>query len=247
MLTEVLQRIAAERGAMIGVEPELVIEPDESWTAATELLRRPYRLLGELVDETAARWNAPRHVGAALFWKTYGYWHTMPMALGWALDGRVPVMRLDDTYFKVSGAGVTIAATRVSWGSGAAPIREALEESQRPLVRVLSEMVKVGERTLWGSTAEAFAHPLTQFVPGDYMALLRELGRPVDGLVEPAGNGYFRRTCCLWIALPDVEPCASCCVLRPKAQATTGSKAQATTGSKAQATTASSMGRSSSA
>ncbi|MFG1704723.1 hypothetical protein ACFLIM_16170 [Nonomuraea sp. M3C6] len=216
MLTEVLQRIADERGGVIGVEPCLVIEPDESWTPVTELVREPYGLLDELIMQTAARWNAPRHVGAALFWKTYGYWHTMPMALGWALDGRVPIMRPAETYFKVSDAGVTIAATRVSWDSGARAIREALAESQQPLVTAISSMSKVGERTLWGSTAEAVAHPLTSFVRGDYMRLLKEIGRPVDGLVEPAGDGYFRRTCCLWIALPDVEPCGSCCVLRPQ-------------------------------
>jgi ferric iron reductase protein FhuF len=215
VLTETLQRLADERGGVLGVEPALVIEPDESWTPAGELTREPYTLLGRLVDETAARWNAPRHVGAALFWKTYSYWHMLPMVLGWALDGRVPVMRPADTYFKESGAGVTLAATRVSWGTGAAPIAEALEESQRPLVEAIGALAKVGERTLWGSTAEAIAHPLTSIVPGDYMGLLKELGPPLDGLVEPAGDGYFRRTCCLWITLPGVEPCGSCCVLRP--------------------------------
>jgi ferric iron reductase protein FhuF len=216
VLTEVLERMAASRGGVIGVEPGLVIEPDESWTPATELTRAPYTLLGELVDQTAARWNAPRHVGAALFWKTYGYWHTVPMALGWALDGRVPIMRQADTYFKVSDAGVTIAATGVTWTTGAGAIGQALAESQQPLVEAISAIAKVGERTLWGSTAEAFAHPLTQIVPGDYMGLLKEIGKPVDGLVEPAGDAYFRRTCCLWVTLPDAEACGSCCVLRPQ-------------------------------
>lgn len=215
MLTEVLERMAAERGGVLGVEPDLVIDPDASWTPVAELLREPYTLLNELVEETAARWNAPRHVGAALLWKTYGYWHTLPMALGWALDGRVPIMRPADTYVRPSEAGVSIAASDVTWTSGADAIAASLAESQAPLVRALSSMARVGERTLWGSTAEAFAHPLTLFVPGDYMALLKQLGKPVDGLVEPAGDGYFRRTCCLWIALPDAEPCASCCVLRP--------------------------------
>ncbi|MFI7469595.1 hypothetical protein [Nonomuraea sp. NPDC049646] len=219
MLTEALQRLADSRGGVIGVEPGLVIDPDESWTAAADLVREPYTLLEGLVAQTAARWNAPRHVGAALFWKTFGYWQTLPMALGWALDGRIPVMRLADTYFKVSDAGVTIAAGRVSWGTGVEPIRESLAEAQQPLVKAISALAKVGERTLWGSTAEAFAHPLTCIVKGDYMALLAELGSPVDGLVEPADDGYFRRTCCLWITLPDVEPCGSCCVLRPQAPA----------------------------
>jgi hypothetical protein len=216
VLTETLQRVADGRGGVFGVVPALVIEPDESWTAVTELLRGPYALLDELITQTAARWNAPHHVGAALFWKTFGYWHTLPMALGWALDGRVPVMRLADTYFKVSDAGVTIAATRVTWTSGARAIGDALAESQSPLIQAIGSLAKVGERTLWGSTAEAFAHPLTTIAPGDYMTLLREIGKPVDGLVEPVDGGYFRRTCCLWITLPDVEACGSCCVLRPK-------------------------------
>jgi hypothetical protein len=216
VLTEALQRLADGRGGVIGVEPSLVIEPDETWTPVRELLREPYTLLDGLIDETAGRWNAPRHVGAALFWKTFGYWHTLPMALGWALDGRVPIMRPGDTYFKPSDAGVTIAATRVRWDSGAGAIGEALAESQEPLVKAISARAKVGERTLWGSTAEAFAHPLTAIVPGDYMKLLKEIGHPVDGLVEPTDDGYFRRTCCLWITLPDVDPCGSCCVLRPR-------------------------------
>ncbi|MFI9592321.1 hypothetical protein [Nonomuraea sp. NPDC052265] len=216
MLTEALQRLADARGGVIGVEPGLVIDPDESWTPAADLVREPYTLLEDLVAQTAARWNAPRHVGAALFWKTFGYWHSLPMALGWALDGRIPVMRLADTYFKVSDAGVTIAAGRVSWGTGVEPIRESLAEAQQPLVKAIGALAKVGERTLWGSTAEAFAHPLVTIVKGDYMALLAEIGEPVDGLVEPADDGYFRRTCCLWITLPDAEACGSCCVLRPQ-------------------------------
>ncbi|WP_214323262.1 (2Fe-2S)-binding protein [Nonomuraea sediminis] len=215
MLTDVLERLAASRGGVIGVEPELVITSTEGWTPAGSLVREPYTLLEELVDETAARWGAPAHVGAALFWKTYTYWHVLPMALGWALDGRIPIPKFRDTYFKVSGAGVTVAATSLTWGT-ARDIRDALIESEEPLVRVISRRYRVGERTLWGSTAEAFAHPLTQIVRGDYMALLREIGEPVDGLVEPFGEDYFRRTCCLWIALPDVEPCGSCCVLRPR-------------------------------
>ncbi|NUR91990.1 MAG: (2Fe-2S)-binding protein [Nonomuraea sp.] len=215
MLTDVLERLKEERGGVLGVEPGLVITPDGSWTALAELVRPPYSLLEELVVETAARWKAPRHVGAALFWKTLGYWQTLPMVLGWAVDGRVPVMRFRDTWFKVSPAGVTIGATAVRWGD-AGDIRGALAEAQEPLVKVIGARYQIGERTLWGSTAEAFAHPLTQLVRGDYLALLREVGPPVDGLVEPYGDGYFRRTCCLWIALPDVEPCGSCCVLRPR-------------------------------
>ncbi|MEV0586206.1 (2Fe-2S)-binding protein [Nonomuraea sp. NPDC050310] len=210
MLTTVLERFAAERGGVLGVVPGLVIEPDESWTPASALLSGPD--LDALVDQTAARWNAPRHVGAALFWKTYSYWHTLPMAVGWALDGHVPIMKFRDTWFKVSDAGVTLGASEVSWGD-AGDIRPALLESQEPLVKRLSTIARVGERTLWGSTAEAVAHPLKVYVPGDYMSLLERIGPPVHGLIQPGGDGYFRRTCCLWITLPDAEPCGTCCIL----------------------------------
>ncbi|GAA0922549.1 hypothetical protein GCM10009560_22000 [Nonomuraea longicatena] len=212
MLAEVLQRVSDARDGAIGVEPSLVITPDSGWTPVAELVRAPYTLLDRLVERTAGRWNAPRHVGAALLWKAYGYWHTFPMALGWALDGRIPIMKFRDTYFRETATGISLGASRISWETGAAAIGAALAESQEPIVKVLSGMAKVGPRTLWGSTAEAMAHPLTKVVKGDYMRLLREVGKPVDGLVRPTEDGYFRRTCCLWVTLPDVEACSTCCI-----------------------------------
>ncbi|MGV9309200.1 hypothetical protein ACWDLG_38005 [Nonomuraea sp. NPDC003727] len=213
-LTGVLERVAAERGGVLGVEPGLVIDPDASWTPLSELTRAPYTLLDGLVEQTAGRYGAPRHVGAALLWKALGYWLTFPMAVGWALNRQVPVMRFEDTYFKPSDAGVTIAATSVSVVGSAAAIGAALLQAHEPLVDAISVQARVGRRTLWGSTAEAFAHPMTAVVQGDYMGLLRAIGRPVDGLLEQTADGYRRRTCCLWVTLPEAEPCATCCVLR---------------------------------
>ncbi|MEV7801995.1 (2Fe-2S)-binding protein [Microbispora sp. NPDC088329] len=229
-LTDHLEGLAAERGGVLGVLPGLVADDSPGWMPAADLAREPYEGLLALVDETAARWSAPRHVAAALLWKTYGYWHTMPMALGWGLDRRVPLMRLEDTLVRPSAAGVTVAASRVTVAvlpgdplAGtegtvvvpdlAAAIKEALLESQYPFVRALSAVTKVGERTLWGSTAEAFAHPLLTL--GSYAEaarLLDEIGPPVAGLLVPDGDGYRRRTCCLWITLPDADPCSTCCV-----------------------------------
>ncbi|MEU4328018.1 (2Fe-2S)-binding protein [Nonomuraea dietziae] len=213
-LTGVLERVAAARGGVLGVLPGLLVEPDESWTPLQELTREPYTLLSGLIEQTAGRYDAPRHVGAALLWKTLGYWLTFPMAVGWALDGRAPVMRFEDTYFKQSEAGVTVAATAVTVVDSPQAIAEALRQSQEPLVKAISGQARVGARTLWGSTAEAFAHPMTAVLQGDYMGLLRAVGRPVDGLLEQTADGYRRRTCCLWVTLPEAEPCSTCCVLR---------------------------------
>ncbi|MFE3453303.1 hypothetical protein ACFXJ8_30700 [Nonomuraea sp. NPDC059194] len=213
-LTGVLERVAAERGGVLGVEAGLVVEPDESWTPLRELTREPSLLLATLIEQTAGRYGAPRHVGAALLWKTLGYWLTFPMAIGWALNGRAPVMRHEDIYFRQSDAGVTIAATSVSVADSPQAMRAALLQAQEPLVNAISERARVGRRTLWGSTAEAFAHPMTAVVKADYMGLLRAMGRPVDGLLEQTADGYRRRTCCLWVTLPESEACSTCCVQR---------------------------------
>jgi hypothetical protein len=230
-LTESLESLAAERGGIIGVLPGLVAEDSGGWARASELVREPYRELAELVQETADRWGAPRHVAAALLWKTYGYWHTLPMALGWGLGRRVPLMRLEDTLVRSSEAGVTIAAEKVSVAvlpgdpmAGApgtvvvdslgAAIREALLDGQGPVIRALGALARVGERTLWGSTAEAFVGPLLELGPYDQAArLLAEIGRPVDGLIGPHEDGYRRRTCCLWVTIHPEDPCTTCCIL----------------------------------
>ncbi|MEW9533493.1 hypothetical protein [Microbispora sp. NPDC049125] len=229
-LTSHLTGLARERGGVLGVVPGLVTEPGPGWIPAPDLAREPYDGLLALVDETAERWGAPRHVAAALLWKTYGYWHTLPMALGWALGRRVPLMRFGDTLVRSSEAGVTVAARTVTVAvlpgdplAGApgtvvtadlgAAIREALLDGQRPLIRALGALTRVGERTLWGSTAEGVVHPLLRSGSYDEAArLLKEIGEPVEGLVVPDGSGYRRRTCCLWITLPAADPCASCCV-----------------------------------
>lgn len=229
-LSEHLRGLADAQGGVLGVPPGLVADDSPGWIPVSELAREPHGPLLALVDETAERWNAPRHVAAALLWKTYTYWNTLPMVLGWALERRVPLMRLADTLVRPSDAGVTIAATAVTVavlpgdplagapGTTVVPdlasaIRDALLDGQHPLIRALCAQTRLGERTLWGSTAEAVAHPLLSLVPRDDVTrLLTEIGPPVNGLLVPDGDGYRRRTCCLWITLPDADPCSTCCV-----------------------------------
>ncbi|MDF5753276.1 hypothetical protein [Spongiactinospora sp. TRM90649] len=243
-LRELLELMAAERGGVLGVPPALTADPaEEGWVPAAALTREPYDRLARLIDEVAVVSSAPRHVKAALLWKTYGYWHTVPMALGWALNRRVPIMPFDETCFRVSEAGVTVAATSIRTAVlpgdplagepgtivvddlGAA-IRQALLDGQRPLIKAIGGLTRVGERNLWGSTAEALAHPVIAFarvLPPTARAadLLAAVGKPVDGLLDFSGDGYRRRTCCLWITLPDIdEPCATCCVSAGSAENT---------------------------
>ncbi|GIH71531.1 hypothetical protein [Sphaerimonospora thailandensis] len=229
-LSKQLESLTAERGGVLGVLPGLVADDSPDWIRVADLVREPYDGLRAFVEETAGRWGAAPHVGAALLWKTYSYWQTLPLVLGWALGRRVPLMRFDDTVVRSSAAGVTVAATEVTVAvlpddplAGApgavvvedlaAAIRESLMDGQLPLIRALNALTKVGERTLWGSTAEAVVHPLTLLGSyGEARRLLDEIGPPVAGLVVPEGDGFRRRTCCLWITIQPSDPCSTCCI-----------------------------------
>lgn len=231
-VAENLRSLEAEYGDGFGVLPDLVTHDSPEWIRASDLVREPYEALQDLVAETEVRWGASRHVAAALLWKAYSFWHTLPMVLGWARIRRVPLMRLEDTLVKPSPAGVTIAARDVTVavlpddsfagapGTVVVPdlaiaIRGALLEGQQPVIKALNAIARVGERTLWGSTAEAIVRPLVML--GSYAdadRLLKTIGSPVDGLIVPEGDGYRRRTCCLWIRIPGTDPCVTCCVRR---------------------------------
>lgn len=231
-LSEHLDGLAAERDGVLGVVPGLIADDAPGWTPAAELAREPYDGLRSLVDETAHRWGSPDHVAAALLWKEFGYWHTLPMIMGWVLARRIPLMRLGDTLVKSSPAGLTIAARAVTVAvlpddplagtpgtvvvdRAAAGIREVLLDTQRPLIEALAVLTRAGTRGLWGSTAEAIAHTLVAHGhPDEAIPLLDEIGPPVAGLVVPEGAGLRRRTCCLWLTLPSAEACPTCCIRR---------------------------------
>lgn len=231
-LRDRLAYLKAQRDGVLGVE--LTIADPTGWIPAPELARDPEGRLLALIDGTAERWGAPRHVGGALLWKTYGYWHTLPMALGWALNRRVPIMPFERTFCRESDAGVTVAATSLVTavlpddpcagepGTVVVPdlgaaVRDALLAGQGPLLAAIAGLTRVGERTLWGSTAEALVHPLPD--PAEAAGLLAAVGPPVDGLITFTPEGFLRRTCCLWVTLPAADPCATCCV-QPRRTAT---------------------------
>ncbi|RAY13193.1 hypothetical protein DPM19_22145 [Actinomadura craniellae] len=205
---------------------------------------RPADRLPELIEAEARRWDAPPHVAAALLWKSYSYWAVLPVTLGWALGRRVPLggppmlLPLDDEpHLLVGPRDLTVAVTATDPVAGrpgtvvaadetallAMVRRTLLEDHLAPLIRALHARTRVGERTLWGSVAEAFAYPLAAHAeslpePAETVvpALLDGLGPPVAGLVRPLPGppGLRRRTCCLWVTLPGAEACPTCCLIR---------------------------------
>lgn len=211
-------------GMPLGVAPGL--RPSgEGWSAVSELTVPPYDRLGDLIGEVERHWDAPRHVAAALWWKGFSYWTTLPAVLGWALDRRVPVLTPDATLVRTIAdeprMQVATAEFRVATGDagelGAVIAGTLLRDLHAPLVEALHELTRAGRRGLWGSVAEALADPLIWFAEdlvddpaGAARALLDAVGEPVAGLVELPD--LRRRTCCLWVTLPGRDACSTCCL-----------------------------------
>ncbi len=179
-----------------------------------ELATAPYTALDEIIEAEMALWNAPRHVAATLWWKSFAYWSAIPIALGWALNGTFPSFTAENTLIRVlpDEPRMLLGMRELA---PATDVRATLQALHAPLIEALAKLTRAGRRNLWGSVAESLTRPLTSFaelLPGspDPAALLERAGAPVSGLME-AGTGR-RRTCCLWVTLPGNEACASCCL-----------------------------------
>jgi len=200
-------------GGMPGVAPGLRLA--EGMTVA-ELARPPYTELGEIVEAYGRRWDAPRHVAATLWWKSFAYWTTVPIALGWALNGAVPALTAENTrVLPLSDEPYMLLGMHEP--RLAADVRATLLDLHTPLIDALAKTARAGRRNLWGSVAESLTRPLADYarlLPGrpDARALLDLAGEPVSGLMELAPAR--RRTCCLWVTLPGAEACATCCLKR---------------------------------
>lgn len=79
--------------AMSGIEPGLVVSDPTGWVPATALVSG--EALDDLLATAARRWQAAPHAAAALAWKCYAYWLTLPAVLGYATVRRVPLMTPD--------------------------------------------------------------------------------------------------------------------------------------------------------
>ncbi|WP_067461051.1 (2Fe-2S)-binding protein [Actinomadura macra] len=217
-------RTAADSDGPLGVAPGLRATGD-GWSTAAELATAPHERLGVLIAEAGRRWEAPPHVAAALWWKHFSYWTVLPVAMGWALNRRLPVLTAETTMLRTPAAEprmqIAISELRVATGDvdelGTIIGATLLRDLHAPLIDALHALTMTGRRGLWGSVAEALADPLFSFA-GDILddpgaaarTLLESIGEPVADLVDlPA---LRRRTCCLWVTLPGGDACPTCCV-----------------------------------
>lgn len=161
--------------------PDLLVPDDTGWIPATQLIDGPE--LPRLLAAARLHWRASPHAAAALVWKSYSYWVTLPAVLGWASAHRVPLVAPGDVLLKPDDDGVIpVIGLRPSITIAVAPdtprplselpqVRRAASETELlellrsslldahlgPIVDRLRREVRIGTRTLLGSLASGVA------------------------------------------------------------------------------------------
>jgi ferric iron reductase protein FhuF len=202
-----------------GVAADIVVGDRGGWQPATRLVDGS--AMPDLISAAHARWPGEAHVAAALAWKSYAYWTTLPVVIGFAGARRVPAVTASNTLVRVHGSApfvevglaqpdVTMLATdplAVHGGRLVADDAELLavlrttllDEHLLPIMEQFHDRVRVGRRTLLGSVASAVCYALlraSDVLPGPAevtaSAILDALG--LADLVEfgPDGDGRLR-------------------------------------------------------
>ena len=227
-------------GPTHGVPPGIVVPVSgtSQWRPAAELTG-PARI-DELLHAASVRWPGGPHVAAALAFKSYAYWATLPAVIGFAAARRVPRVDAANTLARIHGVApfVEIGLVRAELTAltsdpvpGAhlvdddaallAVLREQLlDRHLGPLADELHARARLGRRTLLGSLASAVCYALlraSDVLPGPAVPtaemILKALG--VADLVDfsPDAQGRLRvqrRTCCLEFAAETPRVCAGC-------------------------------------
>jgi Ferric iron reductase FhuF-like transporter len=103
-ITSTLDQLQARHGdpATTGLVPGLIVNGDApGWVPATHLLTRSGA--ADLLDAAKQRWSAQPPAAAALAWKAYAYWVSLPAVLGYAAARRVPVLTPDNVLVHYTG------------------------------------------------------------------------------------------------------------------------------------------------
>ncbi|HEV7898632.1 MAG TPA: IucA/IucC family C-terminal-domain containing protein [Planosporangium sp.] len=203
-----------------GLVPGLYVTRPGDWTPAGEIVHG--HAFDDMLEAAERRWDASPHVGAALAWKCYSYWVSLPALLGYATARRVPLLEPAKVLVQYADhqpflrAGLTdpelavlptdpIAALDlpgVHVVRDEAALLEALRTSLvdahlAPIVERLHERTRLGTRTLWGSLASGLAHGVSRaadVVPGSTLDIANTLldGLDLGGLVDLAPKASGR-------------------------------------------------------
>lgn len=209
-IRETLRHMAARPDipALRGVAPGLTVTNRRNWIRATELTSGV--ALDDLLDTARTRWNAAPHAAAALAWKCYSYWVSLPAVLGYATVRRVPLVRPQDVLVQWSARQpfirvglsprvmVAVLPNDPILVNGAhrnvrvVPHDSALldelrtavmDEHLTPILGHIRSRLHLGRRTLWGSLASGVAHALSRaadVIPGSTMQAADRVLRTLD-------------------------------------------------------------------
>ncbi|GAB2604309.1 hypothetical protein GCM10027087_51510 [Paractinoplanes abujensis] len=203
---------------LAGLAPGLVVPDPDGWIPATDLTGADITLL---VTAARRRWDARPHVAAALMWKAYSYWLSLPAAFGWVVARRVPHLTAAQVLVRLDAPD---APVRIGLRPGipfthddpSALRRVLLDEHVTPLLDAFQREVRIARRPLLGSLSAGLAHATrhaVRAVPGastdDIDTLLKALD--LQDLIEWEHGRLRRRTCCLAFTLPEPRICSDCC------------------------------------
>jgi len=173
---------------MRGISPDLAAY-GPGWSPATDLTSGD--AVDDLLGAARVRWQATPHAAAALAWKAYTYWLTLPAVLGYAAARRVPLLRPDAVqvrwsttapFLKVALVPDAVEVAVLGTDSLAAAGRSAdalriagddaellallraslLDDHLEPLMAQVRGRVHLGRHALLGSVASAVAHALSR-------------------------------------------------------------------------------------
>jgi len=205
-VTETLRAMFGTSTALPGLAPDLLVRDTARWEPTAALAGDR---LDTLLDAARRRWNAQPHAAAALAWKAYTYWLTLPAVLGWASARRVPLltasnvlMHFDDprpliTLGLRDDIPVAVLPTDPLAVSGLPQVRvvadetallaefrrSLLDEHLEPLLSAIHSRVRLGKRTLLGSLSSGVAYGILRsadVLPGSSAESIAQLLTALD-------------------------------------------------------------------
>lgn len=161
--------------------PDLLISDPAGWLPASTL---PNENLDVMLEAARHSWNAQPHAAAALAWKSFTYWLSLPAVLAYASSRRVPLLTPDNVlvHFQnprplltlglradipvavlpgdpIAVAGLPQVKVVADERALLAELRRTLlDETVTPLLDAIHDRVRLGKRLLLGSLASGIAY-----------------------------------------------------------------------------------------
>src|SRR5436190_6637651 len=153
----VLESVRLQRGpaAVHGLAPGLVVDDPTGWIPASRFTDGS--ALPALLTAARDRWGASPAAAAALAWKSYTYWLSLPAVIGYAAAGRVPDLSPGNVLIQVPGAdpflriGLRRPTVEVTGDLAGYLRRTMLDGHLDAVLEGLRGLVHIGRRTMLGS------------------------------------------------------------------------------------------------